>query len=126
MRLMPEPLLDERGLPPGYPPLRAGWEVTPREARAALGAADVVLLDVRTPIERGQGMIEPSVFVPLQELPRRLGELESFKGKRLICYCKVGGRSLQAAQFLRQHGFADVTSMAGGITVWEADAQAKP
>jgi len=33
-------------------------------------------------------------------------------------HCKMGGRSMQALQFLRQHGFKNLKSVRGGINAW--------
>jgi adenylyltransferase/sulfurtransferase len=32
--------------------------------------------------------------------------------------CKVGGRSQQAVDFMKQNGFKNVRNMTGGITAW--------
>ena len=52
---------------------------------------DVTLLDVRTPVEVGICRLPESVFVPLQELPQRLEELD--REKRTVVYCHHGIRS---------------------------------
>lgn len=36
----------------------------------------------------------------------------------IVCYCHHGVRSLNAMQSLRQKGFTNVRSMAGGIDLW--------
>lgn len=36
----------------------------------------------------------------------------------IICYCHHGVRSLNAAAFLLQRGFSNVSSMRGGIDAW--------
>ncbi|MBA4028339.1 MAG: hypothetical protein C0475_04280 [Planctomyces sp.] len=113
--------MDDRGLPAGYQ-LKPDWELTPRQARAALAAPNPpILLDVRTPDEHAAARIDGSVLIPLQELEKRLDELEADNGSRrrpIIVHCYAGGRSLKAAALLRASGFADVRSMAGGIDAW--------
>ena len=74
------------------------------------------LLDVRNPPEVAVCRIDGSVVIPLGELPRRLGELP--QDKPLVVHCKGGGRSLQAVELLREHGFADAASLKGGILAW--------
>ncbi len=118
--------LDDRGLPVGYP-LQDGWEVTPREVKALIDAGrigeggDVLLLDVRTPAELAVAVIDGAVAVPMQELRTALPELEAHAEGTVIVSCHHGGRSLQVTAFLREQGFDDVKSMAGGIDVWARD-----
>jgi rhodanese-related sulfurtransferase len=62
--------------------------------------------------------IESSTFIPLGELPAALPRLQEHADKPIVTHCHLGMRSLQAAAFLRQQGFDDVKSMAGGIDAW--------
>ncbi len=118
--------LDERGLPEGYP-LQEGWEVTPRQVKALIDAGrigvdgDVLLLDVRTPAELEAAAIGGATAVPMQDIRSALPDLEAYADGPVIVSCHHGGRSLQVTAFLRQQGFDDVTSMAGGIDVWARD-----
>lgn len=116
-----EPPLDDRGLPAGYQ-FKPDWELTPPQAHAALRApAPPLLLDVRTPDEHATARIAGSVLIPLQDLEKRLDELEADDGSRrrpIIVHCYAGGRSMKATALLRASGFADVRSMAGGIDAW--------
>jgi hydroxyacylglutathione hydrolase len=77
-----------------------------------------VLVDVRTPRERAQKRIAGSVGIPLNHLGERLSELPP--DRPLLVYCAGGYRSSMAASILQQHGFANVSEIAGGITAWEA------
>jgi rhodanese-related sulfurtransferase len=36
----------------------------------------------------------------------------------LVCICHHGGRSLQVAAFLEQHGFSQVSNLTGGVHAW--------
>ncbi len=80
---------------------------------------DVTLLDVRTPQEWQIARIEGAKLIPLQDLPDRLGELDS--AANLVVYCHHGPRSTQAVRFLRQIGFARARNLAGGIEAWSRD-----
>jgi len=113
--------LDHRGLPDGYR-FQDDWEVAPRQVRKMMDDGDdFVLLDCRTPQEHEIGRIEGAKLVPLQELQSRLIELEAYEDKPIVVYCHHGGRSLQMTALLRQAGFEDVRSMAGGIDLWSVD-----
>jgi rhodanese-related sulfurtransferase len=118
---MAERALDPIGLPKGYP-LQAGWEITPREVRALRDFDDdFVLLDVREPKEIEAASIEGAVCVPMGEIKSRLSDLEEYAEDRVVVMCHHGARSMQVTAFLRQHGFEDVHSMAGGIDLWSRD-----
>ncbi|BAM04004.1 hypothetical protein PSMK_18450 [Phycisphaera mikurensis NBRC 102666] len=117
-----------RGLPEGYP-LNDQWEVTPAGLAGVMGGergGDVpdeahkpLLLDVRNPDEvAGSRIHDDATVIRLQELQERVEELAPHKDRRIIVHCRLGQRSLRAAQFLRDRGY-DAWSMAGGIEAYE-------
>jgi len=77
---------------------------------------EIVLVDVREPAEVAYCAIPGSVHIPLAEIPRRMGEID--QGRETVILCHVGGRSMQAALFLRSRGFDNVYNLAGGIDAW--------
>ncbi len=76
----------------------------------------VVLLDVREPYERALAAIEPSIHIPMNELPDRLAEVP--KNREIIVYCHVGVRSMMVAGYLDSLGYPSVYSLTGGIDAW--------
>ncbi|HEV2239318.1 MAG TPA: MBL fold metallo-hydrolase [Ktedonobacterales bacterium] len=80
------------------------------------GAGDALLLDVREPEEYARGHVAGAMLLPQAELATRLGELP--RDRPIRTFCRTGSRSYRSAQFLRQAGFSDVASVAGGITAW--------
>jgi phage shock protein E len=70
-------------------------------------------LDVRTSEEYKAGRIEPSVNVPIDELPGRVGTLGS-RRRKIVVFCRTGRRSAIALAILRAAGFTDVRD-AGAI-----------
>lgn len=97
----------------GIPQYRAS------DVRAKRAAGEpVVLLDVRTAAERSARSIPGSLHVPLQELPRRIAELEPSRGSEIVCYCASGARSASAARLLKAQGFR-AANLAGGILSWK-------
>ena len=76
--------------------VREGWEVQTASAKTQ----DLDLL-----------------HMPMQTIPARLDELD--KTRPIACLCHHGGRSMQVAAFLIQHGFQAV-NVAGGIHAWSA------
>ena len=64
------------------------------------------IIDVRGQGEFADGHAEGSVNIPLQELDRRIGELDP--GRWVIVCCASGTRSAMARRKLRAHGFERV------------------
>ncbi len=115
------PALDTRGLPPDYS-YDEDWEITPREVKRKLDKKDdFVFIDCRQTNEEAITKIDGSTLIPLQVLGARIGELRGKENDEIIVYCRSGGRSLQFAQILHQHGFKNVKSMAGGVLLWNVD-----
>src|SRR6059058_3551741 len=76
---------------------------------------DVFVLDVREPHEYQICNIG-GYLIPLNDLPKRVNELDS--SREIVVHCKMGGRSAKAVAFLQQSGFTKVHNLAGGITAW--------
>lgn len=76
---------------------------------------DLFLLDVRDEYEFEISNIGGHL-IPLPELPRRLGELDSHS--EIVALCKMGPRGVKAVQLLQNHGFANVSNLHGGIYAW--------
>ncbi len=81
--------------------------------------AEFVLLDVREPEELALARLPGAVHIPMGEVPSRLHELAH--DKEIVVFCHHGIRSAHVAQFLVQHDFEQVISLAGGIDAWSAD-----
>ncbi len=75
-----------------------------------------LMVDVRESYEHLSGVIPGAILLPLRQVPSRSGELD--KDREIIFVCAHGMRSAEAAIFLRNRGFANVKSMAGGMTEW--------
>lgn len=96
-------------------------EISPEalHARMEQGDTTLLLLDVRTVEEyhSNTGHLEHSLLIPVQELQDRMPELNGYRGKVIIAYCRTGRRSSRAADMLRAEGFS-VLNLVGGITSW--------
>ena len=79
---------------------------------------DVVLLDCRQPAEHALVHLPGSILVPIDEIPERVGELDSVKDRRIVVYCHHGHRSAMVADWLRGQGFPLVQNMVGGLEAW--------
>lgn len=78
--------------------------------------AGAIILDVRTPLERQEGKIPGSQALPLDRLAEEWQKLP--KDKEIICQCRSGARSAQAARFLAAKGYK-VYNLAGGLEAWK-------
>lgn len=82
---------------------------------AAQDPSGVRLIDVREPDEYAQGHVPGAVHVPLGTVPEHL---DAFRGDgTTYVICKGGGRSMQACEFVAQHGI-DAVNVAGGTMAW--------
>ena len=75
-----------------------------------------LILDVRTDEEYERGHIENSIHIPLDDLRKRLNELD--KSKKYLIYCRTGLRSYLACRILMQNGF-DVYNITGGYSFYK-------
>ncbi len=93
--------------------------LTPAGAIALINNEDVILLDVREPAETVIGKITKAIQIPVSSITQRIGELDKYKDKNVIVYCKTGARSGLACKALNKAGFENVYNMSGGITAWQ-------
>jgi sulfur-carrier protein adenylyltransferase/sulfurtransferase len=92
-------------------------EISVEELKALRDRGDrLVLVDVREPHEYPISDLPDSVKIPLGTLPARLDQLA--KEDDIVVYCRTGGRSGNAVQFLQRAGYARARNLAGGINRW--------
>lgn len=104
-------------------------EVTASQAKERLDSGQVdLILDVREPNEWDKGHIPGAMLAPRGLLewyadpasPYAKPELTKNREARIVVHCAAGARSLLAAYTLKQMGYPNVASMAGGFTDWAA------
>lgn len=88
-----------------------------KELLRALPAAPP-LIDVRQPYEYAAGHLAGSVNIPLDQLPRRIGELRGHAAPVFIC--RSGGRSLAACQLALGAQLDSPANLEGGLMAWAA------
>jgi rhodanese-related sulfurtransferase len=99
-------------------------KVLPQDlARYAALPAPPLLLDVRTVAENTAVRIPGTVLIPVQELPRRLTELQAGREQGVIVYCRSGRRARTAQDILRRAGFTDVALLEGSMDRWEKEGR---
>jgi adenylyltransferase/sulfurtransferase len=92
-------------------------EVTVEELKAMRDRGDLfVLVDVREEREWAISDLPDSVKIPLGTLPESLGQLSP--DDDIVVYCRTGGRSGNAVQFLHAKGYGKAKNLVGGINKW--------
>ena len=91
-------------------------EITPRETAELLKGGKIKLVDVRTPEEFAIASVPGSVLVD-QSLAQEIMQTWP-KDTAIVTMCHHGMRSLDAAAYMRGHGFTNARSMSGGIDAW--------
>ena len=84
----------------------------------------IVLVDCREQSEYELAKIKDSILMPMGQWPPSPESLEPLVGKRIVVHCHHGGRSLRVANWFRQNGHPEATSMSGGIDLWSQNIDA--
>ena len=105
---------------------RKGWALSPAEAIALCGRADIALVDLREKSERDKhGVIPGSLHAPYPSLQEEIAaggvlhELAAASGKRIVFYCAFGERSAMAVQAAQDGGLKTACHIGGGIAAWK-------
>jgi len=92
-------------------------QISPQQLARRLETSGLRVIDVRTPAEWDGSRIKWAEHLPLSDiLDNRFPEAE--KDEELVLQCGSGYRSNIAASILRQAGYNQVKSLAGGIFAW--------
>ncbi|HSL90837.1 MAG TPA: rhodanese-like domain-containing protein, partial [Ignavibacteriaceae bacterium] len=83
-----------------------------------------IILDVRTAEEVNGPLskIENAIHIPVQELSRRINELEQYKDEEIIIICRTQNRSSAAVDILIRNGFK-AKCVNGGMIEYSAKAK---
>jgi molybdopterin/thiamine biosynthesis adenylyltransferase/rhodanese-related sulfurtransferase len=94
-------------------------EVQAAELAEALAGDDPPLvIDVRERSEWDEGHLPGAVHIPRGYLESRIAGVAR-PDRPVVLACAAGNRSLLAARTLREMGYGDVESLAGGFTRWK-------
>ena len=93
--------------------------ITPEEVKQRLDSGESLnLVDVRQPDENAEFNIG-GILLPLGKIQSMETEdIDDLKEQEVICYCRSGNRSGNAALFLEQMGFSNVKNLSGGMLAW--------
>jgi rhodanese-related sulfurtransferase len=96
-------------------------EISPTDVSHLLarpGERTFRLIDCREESEWQICHLPDAQLVPLPQFGELAPQVFTAPQEKIIIYCHHGVRSLRAAEFLRQKGFAHAQSMSGGIDAW--------
>ena len=93
-------------------------ELPPQEVAEAMARGEIEFVDVRESDEVRELSVPGSVHLPRGFLELRAESLLPDKSRPIVTACKGGVRSLFAAEALRNLGYVDIRSLAGGVTAW--------
>jgi molybdopterin/thiamine biosynthesis adenylyltransferase/rhodanese-related sulfurtransferase len=83
------------------------------------GQSGSALLDVREKEEYRAGHLPGSISIPRGFLEMQVEGKLTDKDQPIVAYCQSGVRSLLAGQVLKEMGYTNVSSMAGGYGAWK-------
>ncbi|ERJ92116.1 CoA-disulfide reductase family protein [Treponema lecithinolyticum ATCC 700332] len=86
------------------------------DVKALIADDTLTLLDVRSPAEYERSHVEGWLNFPLDDIRKRLGELD--KTKPVYLMCQIGLRGYIASRILVQHGFT-VYNLSGGYRLYD-------
>jgi len=99
-------------------------KISPKDAAALLGGANVLVVDVRDGAElAAAGKVKGAVHVPRGMIEFRADPESPYhdksfaRDKTVIVYCASGGRSALAGKTLKDLGYNDVRNL-GGFKDW--------
>jgi sulfur-carrier protein adenylyltransferase/sulfurtransferase len=83
------------------------------------GAQGIRLIDVREQDEYAQGFIPGALWIPRGFLESKIEDHFPGRDEPIVLYCAGGNRSALAARALRELGYTNVESLAGGFGAWK-------
>jgi rhodanese-related sulfurtransferase len=90
------------------------------EVKARIDAGEQLnLLDVREPDERAEFNIGGKLIPVGRIMAMETDEIEDWKDREVICYCRSGQRSARAALMMETMGFTNVKNLTGGMLEWK-------
>ena len=95
-------------------------QVNPAEAVRLMDNDELLILDTREDQEFSSGHIKNAMHIPMSKLKQRMSELEKYKSRPVLLYCRSGSRSNYSGKLLSNAGFENVQNLAGGIMAWDS------
>ncbi len=89
------------------------------EATQLSNRDNALFLDIREEADYRAGHIPDAVHIPLKQLATKSSELEKFRNRPVIAYCRSGNQSRAAGSLLKKSGFESVYNLSGGMVAWQ-------
>ncbi len=96
-------------------------EISPQQAVEIVENSNAIIIDVRTQEEWDAGHIPGAIHIPLSEVKDRIDEFKAYEGQPIVMQCRSGRRSATAGKILVEAGYADVSTLTGGIIAWKKE-----
>ena len=95
--------------------------ITVEELKSRIDAGEELhIVDVREPFEHAEFNIG-GILLPLGKVQTmQTDDIDDWKDKEVICYCRSGNRSGQACLILETAGFTNVKNLQGGMLAWQS------
>ena len=90
-------------------------EIDVLKLKIMLDNNEVVLLDVREPHEVNICKVQGSLFIPMNDIPQKVKQLDKEKSYAVMCHSGV--RSFHVTNYLNAQGFRAL-NVVGGIDMW--------
>lgn len=91
-------------------------EISISELKTKLATQSISVLDIRDPKDYQAGHIETAQSMTNDNLPEFIKDADKHKSYAVCCYRGVSSQS--AVLYLKERGFTDVYSVAGGYNAW--------
>jgi rhodanese-related sulfurtransferase len=83
---------------------------------------NIILIDCREQNEWDEAHIAQARFIPLSNFAAELANFsDTPKDAIIVCQCRSGKRSLQAAMHLQNEGYENLFNLEGGILAWNEE-----
>ncbi len=94
-------------------------EIKPAGAVSLINSEDALMLDVREEKDFAEGHVVNARNIPLGVLEGRVADIEEYKTKPVITFCRTGQQSAKAAAILKRQGFTSTYKLSGGMLAWK-------
>ncbi|WP_291579691.1 rhodanese-like domain-containing protein [Clostridium sp. UBA6640] len=86
---------------------------------------ELLILDVRSANEFEESRISNAINIPVDELEEEFYELEDYKDRPILVYCKSGKKSSVACNLMEEEGFSNLYNLRDGISDYEGPTVSK-
>jgi rhodanese-related sulfurtransferase len=94
--------------------------ITPQQLKERMDQGEeLFVVDVREPDEHAAFNIGGRLVPVGDILAMQIEDIDEWKDKEVIFYCRSGARSARAAQFAEMLGFQNTVNLTGGMLAWK-------